>query len=102
MSIFTGFRMPDDLSDKLNAYCSNNKLSKTEAMNIAVEKLISKPVPGISNNAVIDEIYILVRNHLLLDINFSMKNSREEIDKSLEELNNISYKELNKIKKQAK
>jgi hypothetical protein len=31
-----------------------------------------------------------------------MKNSREEIDKSLEELNNISYKELNKIKKQAK
>ena len=106
MSIFTGFRMDNDLSSQLKKYCSDNKLNTTEALNIAVQKLVSRQVvgnaagnaAGQANGAVVDEIYKMVCKHFLLYKNFSIKNPDAEINDAERQINNNVAVELKKIK----
>ena len=96
MSMFTGFRLDDELSNKLDSYCAENKLSKTDALNIAVKKLLTDK--NNSSDKVIDEIYKVVCNHILLYRNFTIKNPDSEIDAALDKIAANSEIQLKKIR----
>ncbi len=96
------FRIENELSEQLNSYCSDNKLSKTETMNIAVKKLISGQDGGITNDKIMDEIFLLARTHLLLYRNFSVNRPDNEINAALKKISDDSAAVLEKIKKGGK
>lgn len=94
------FRIKNELSEQLNSYCSENKLSITDALNIAVKKLITDK--NNSSDKVIDEIYKVVCNHILLYRNFTIKNPDSEIDAALDKIAADSEIQLEKIKAQVR
>ena len=102
MPIHFNFRLPDDLAVEFKTYCKDNKLNTTEAINIAVQKLVAKQgggqTVGTVDNKVVDEIYKMVCKHFLLYKNFSIKNPDAEINDAERQINGNVAAELKKIK----
>lgn len=98
------FRIENDLSVQLKKYCSDNKLNVTEAMNIAVQKLVSRQVVGNAggqiNNAVVDEMFVFIKNLYAFVVNYSTTTlPRIEIENKLSEFTTQSWAHLEKLKK---
>ena len=106
MSTHINFLLKDELKEQLSGYCLDKKLTMTEAMNLAVQKLISGQgggqTSGTADNAVVDEIYKIVCKHFLLYKNFSIKNPDAEINNAEIQINTNTAAELKKLKKGGK
>ena len=100
MSTHLTFRLPDELLGKLNQYCKENKMTKTETINLAIQKLIvgngGGNACGQTSSAVVDETYILLRNLYVLSLNFSIKDDRAS--DALKQIAKDSLAKLNKLK----
>ena len=97
MSIFIGFRISDELSEKLTNYCQENKLSKTETMTMSLTKLLAGNSNDL-NNKVINEIFILAQeSYLYISNNIAALNETERKN-MINKISNIAHTELKKIK----
>ena len=101
------FRIENELSEQLNAYCSDNKLSKTEAMNIAVQKLVADNgggngagnAGGQANGAVVDEIFIRIDTLLSFVARYSPTTLPDiELENKISKLSAVARGDLKKIK----
>ena len=101
------FRIENDLSGQLKKYCSDNKLNVTEAMNIAVQKLIARQgngnaagnAAGQISNIVADEIFVRIDTLLSFVARYSPTTLPNiELESKISKLSAEARADLKKIK----
>ena len=107
MSTHLTFRLPDELADAFKTYCSDNKMTTTKAINIAVQKLITGngngnaagQTSGPTSNAITDETFVLLDSLYYFVTKYSQNTlPRIELDGKIATLLSQSKSRLAKLK----
>ena len=98
MAKHLNFRLSDELSERFSTYCFENKLTTTEAMNRAVQKLIANKQEE-SMQPVIDRTYVLLNSLYRFILKYTKTTLPDiETKSALAKLSEKAHSDLDKLK----